>query len=110
MEKKLGDAEIMATRGQIERLMESTAWKDVEKELLAWRDAFKAELLELPEAAAREGLSGACFELHAGSLSGRIKFCEYVLGIPEMFLEIKAIEKGGDEPEDNDDLNPEEVS
>ena len=88
--------EIRATRIQVEDFLESILWKDIKHELLMWRKGFKQEMETIVESAANENPSTASVLLHMGDINGRLKAVDYVLEIPNIFIQLldeKADEK-----------------
>lgn len=79
---------VRATKAQVEEFMESLLWKDIVRELNVWKTGFTQEALAIPDDAADENPSTASVLMHLGSISGRMKAVDYVLGIPELFLSI----------------------
>ncbi len=84
------DEEIMVrcTRNQIEEAMESFFWRDLVRELDAWTKGFEMERSGIVDDAAENNPSTASVLMHMGSIDGRIKAMKYVLGIPDLFLDL----------------------
>lgn len=89
-EEVSNDEEIMVrcTRSQIEEAMESFFWKDLVHELEAWTKGFEMERGNIVDDAAENNPSTASVLMHMGSIDGRIKAMKYILGIPNLFLDI----------------------
>jgi len=80
--------EINSTKLQLEDFKESIIWKDITNELEAWIEGFKREQDSIVEDAANNNPSTASVLLHLGDLNGRRKAILYVLGIPDLFIEL----------------------
>ena len=79
---------VHATRDQIEEFKESLLWADIQRELKAWQAGFQGELGSIAEEAADTNPSTASVLIHLGSVDGRIKATNYMLGILDIFLQI----------------------
>ena len=79
---------VRSTKGEIEELKKSLLWKDIERELGAWKKGFNIEMLSIVDDAATENPSTATVLLHMGDLNGRAKAIDYLLGLLDMFLQI----------------------
>lgn len=93
--------EIRATRDQVEDFIESILWKDIKRELLMWRQGFKSELESIVDNAASENPSTATVLLHMGDINGRLKAVDYMLEIPNIFLQLLE-EQASDVVEEDD--------
>lgn len=82
------EIEVYSTRDQVEDLTHSVIWADIVRELDAWKIGFDGELRSIVDDAANENPSTAAVLLHMGDLNGRTKAVDYLLGLPEMFLQI----------------------
>ena len=78
---------VRATRDQIEELKQSILWKDIKRELGMWKTGFKKELSSIVDDAAVNNPSTASVLLHIGDVNGRIKAVDYLLSLPDMFLQ-----------------------
>jgi hypothetical protein len=87
------EIEVYSTTEQIKNFMESTLWKDMVRELEAWSEGFRREQDSLVEEAAVTNPSTASVLMHLGDLNGRQKAIRYVLGLPEMLLDVKEEQK-----------------
>ena len=79
---------VRATRNQIEDIKESLFWKDLEIELGAWKKGFEIEMGSIVQEAETENPSTASVLLHMGDINGRAKAVDYLLSIPDIFLQI----------------------
>lgn len=79
---------IRATRGQIEDFKASILWKDIKRELGVWKTGAKNEYSQVVGnvIAGESGLENS--DMHLGSLYGREMTIDFLLGLPDMFLEI----------------------
>lgn len=80
--------DIKATRDQIEELKGSLAWADITKELESWSHGFNMEMQAIVDDAATQNPSTAAVLLHMGDLNGRQKAVDYILALPDVFLQI----------------------
>jgi|SRR3972149_2193014 len=80
--------QVNATKDQIEELKSSVLWKDIVRELKAWKYGFNLEMQSIVDDAAKENPSSASVLLHMGDLNGRQKAVDYLLGLPDIFLQI----------------------
>ena len=82
------EVEVYATRDQIEDFMGSVLWADIIRELETWTTGFEMEQRSIVDDAAKENSSTASVLLHIGDLNGRTKAVDYLLSLPEIFLQI----------------------
>lgn len=82
--------EIRATKDQIEELKSSILWLDIVNELEAWKEGFKREMMSIVDDAAATNPSSASVLMHLGDLNGRVKAVDYVMSIPDVFLQLLA--------------------
>jgi hypothetical protein len=82
------DLDILSTKDQLEEFKESLIWKDITNELEMWKQGFVAEMLSLSDDAAANNPSTASILMHLGDLNGRIKAVDYLLTLPDLFLQI----------------------
>ena len=88
-----------ATKGQIKEFKESILWKDFNRELKAWKRGFKLEMETIVDDAETNNPSTASILLHMGDVNGRIKAVDYILSIPDIFLQILEDQKDDSERE-----------
>lgn len=79
---------VFSTKSQIEDAKESLFWKDIERELKVWQKGFEIERSNIVSEAAEENHSTANILMHMGSIDGRIKAINYLLSLPDIFLQI----------------------
>jgi hypothetical protein len=79
---------VNATRDQIEEFISSILWKDMRRELLMWKKGFSQESDALVDDAKETNPSTASVLLHIGDINGRKKAVNYLLALPEVFLQI----------------------
>ena len=86
----MDDREVVvnATRDQIEDFMASLLWNDMKNELESWKEGFDAEMRSIVGDVADTNPSTASVLLHMGDLSGRSNAIDYLLSIPNVFLQI----------------------
>ena len=94
--------EIHSTKDQLEDFKKSVIWNDISRELQSWKEGFEMELRSMVDDAAETNPSTANFLLHMGDLNGRIKAVDYMLGIVDVFTQIKETEKDEEEEETNE--------
>ena len=82
------EVEVYSTRGQIEDFQSSIIWADIVRELDAWKIGFEIEMSSIVDDAAKENPSTAAVLLHMGDVNGRTKAIEYLLSLPDIFLQI----------------------
>lgn len=82
------EVQVNATKEAIEEFRESILWKDIVTELLSWKQAFADEMMSIVEEASDTNPSSASVLMHMGDLHGRQKAVDYMIGIPEMFLQL----------------------
>ncbi len=82
------EVKVRATREQIEKFKKSFLWKDMIEELLQWDRGFNRERDSMVTEAIEKNLSNASVLLHLGSLDGRKMAIEFMLSLPDIFLNI----------------------
>lgn len=82
------EVKIFATKDNIGEFKDSVLWKDIRRELKMWKRGFEMERSAIVEDAATENPSTASVLLHLGDINGRIKAVDYMLALPDMFLQI----------------------
>lgn len=80
--------ELYSTKGDIEKAINSMFWKDVKRELRIWKKGFAIEQDNIVNDAETENPSTASVLLHMGDLNGRKKAIDYLLGLPDIFLQL----------------------
>jgi hypothetical protein len=84
---------IHATKGQIKSFRGSLLWGDIKRELEVWKEQFKDE----PKVLATNTINGeentASVLVHLGSLQGRELAIDYMIGMLDVFIQIKEDEE-----------------
>ena len=91
------EVRVRATRGQIEELKGSILWDDIKNELEQWKSAAQDEYSQVIGNIISGGSDIENSDMHLGSLYGRERTIDYLLSIPDIFLQI--LEDKKDEPE-----------
>lgn len=84
--EELEHMKVFSTRDQIEDAKASMFWRDVVRELTAWKEGFNREMMSIVDDAEAENPSTASVLLHMGDLNGRQKAVDYILSLPDVFL------------------------
>ena len=79
---------ITSTKDQVTEFKESLLWADIQRELNMWKRGFEGEYSSIVEDAATTNPSTASVLLHMGDINGRTKAVDYMLSIPDIFLQI----------------------
>jgi len=79
---------VKSTHDQITEFKESLLWDDIKNELAAWKIGFEYELQTITENVATENSSTAAVLMHIGDINGRIKAVNYMISLPDIFLQI----------------------
>ena len=79
---------ITSTKDQITDFKESLLWADMQRELNMWKVGFEGEYSSVVDDAATSNPSTASVLLHMGDINGRSKAVDYMLSIPDIFLQI----------------------
>ena len=82
------DLVVNATCSQVEDFKESILWADIVRELNVWTEGFKRELESIVENSAEGNPSTATVLMHMGDINGRMKAVDYVLSIPDVFIDV----------------------
>lgn len=80
--------ELYSTKSDIEEAKNSMFWKDIRRELKAWKKGFAIEQDNIVNDAETENPSTGSILLHMGDLNGRKKAIDYLLGLPDIFLQL----------------------
>jgi hypothetical protein len=78
---------VNSTKIQIEEFKESIIWKDMIRELLSWGEGFRRDQENIANDAARTNPSTASVLLHLGHTSGCTDAVNYIIDLPDRFLE-----------------------
>ena len=87
-EEDLLKVRVDATRDQINVFKGSLLWKDMVRELNRWKEMFQLEQSSVIEGCMDGVLGGAGTLLRIGDLRGREKTVDYLLLIPDIFLQV----------------------
>jgi len=79
---------ITSTKDQITEFKESFLWADIKRELNMWKVGFEGEYSAIVDEADAKNPSTASVLLHMGDINGRTKAVDYMLSIPDIFLQI----------------------
>jgi len=83
------EIKIYSTRDQIKDFKDSVLWKDIKRELRSWKKGFDIELKGMvDDIADNQNISTASVLTHLGDLNGRVKAIDYLLSVPDIFLQI----------------------
>lgn len=82
------EIKILSTYESVLEFKDSILWKDLRRELKAWKRGFKIEEESIVEDAAETNPSTASVLLHLGDINGRKKAVDYMLQLPDIFLQI----------------------
>lgn len=101
-EKQEYGIQVNSTKAQIEEFKNSILWQDFVRELRFWSEGFNNEMKTIVDDAESSNPSTAAVLLHMGDLNGRIKAVEYVLNLPDVFLDILEAKKDDTRPDETD--------
>lgn len=76
---------VNATKDQIEEFKKSILWKDIKRELIMWKDGCGDEY---GQTVGDSITSGANILTHLGDIHGREMTIDYLLSLPDVFLQI----------------------
>lgn len=91
---------VRATRDQISEFKKSILWRDFVRELTFWKSGARREMASIVENAADTNPSTASVLLHMGDVNGRIKAVDYMLALPDIFLQALELKETDNERED----------
>jgi hypothetical protein len=78
---------VRATKDQIEEFKNSIVWKDIKRELLIWKKLCTQEYSQIVETSISSGDASNVL-LHIGDVHGREKSIDYLISLPNIFLQI----------------------
>ena len=93
------EIQIYSTKLEVEEAKKSVFWLDIIRELKAWKEGFDIEMGNIVDDAESKNPSTASVLLHMGDLNGRKKAIDYLLSLPDMFLQL--LEDKKDDTEHN---------
>ena len=79
---------VRATKGQIVDFKSSILWKDIKRELGLWKTMCRREYSEVVADGISESASSSKILMHLGSLYGREATVDYLLALPDIFIQI----------------------
>jgi hypothetical protein len=97
------EVRVNATKDQINELKESVLWLDIVNELTMWKQGFNDEMMTIVDDSRDLNSSTAAVLLHMGDLNGRQKAVDYLLSLPDVFLQILEDKKQPTEKEPEND-------
>jgi hypothetical protein len=95
----LENIEILSAKGDIEEFKESLIWKDIVRELSAWKAGFEMEMMGITNRVADENPSTANVLMHIGDITGRIRAVDYMLSLPDVLIGLVEMKKEDKEEE-----------
>lgn len=90
------EVEVRATKLQIEEFKDSILWEDIKNELEQWKLVAQGEYSQVVGNIISGDSDIENSDMHLGSLYGRERTIDYLLSIPDIFLQI--LEEKKDEP------------
>lgn len=93
------EVKVRATKLQIEEFKGSILWDDIKNELEQWKSAAQSEYGQVISniISGESGIENS--DMHLGSLFGREMTIDYLISIPDIFLQILEDKKDESEPE-----------
>lgn len=88
MGSRLEEMKIMSTVGDLEEFKKSIIWRDIRRELKAWKRGFERERNSIVDESVSSNLNSAQVLMHLGDLNGRTKAVDYLLSLPDVFISI----------------------
>ena len=89
--------EIHSSKGDLREFKKSIIWKDIRRELASWKKGFRMERDGIVDDAESDNPSTASVLLHMGDINGRMKAVDYLLSIPDIFIQILEGQKNDSE-------------
>ena len=96
------EVHVNCTKDQINELKESVLWNDIVNELMIWKQGFNDEMMSIVDDSHDLNPSTAAVLLHMGDLNGRQKAVDYLLSLPDVFLQILEDKKSTNKEPEND--------
>jgi len=84
---------IRATKDQISEFRKSFLWKDMKAELGGWKRNFEKEMMTIVHDCVNGKLDGMTALAHLGSIHGRCMAIDFMLELPNVFLDEKNMEE-----------------
>ena len=82
------EAKTLATKSQIEEFKESFIWKDIKRELAIWKRMAKDEYSQVVGDSINKLSADSSLLMHLGSIYGRETTIDYLISLPDVFLQI----------------------
>ena len=98
---------VRVTKGDLEEFKKSLLWADIRRELVAWKKGFEIEMRSIVDNAAKENPSTATVLMHMGDLNGRTKAVDYLLSLPDVFIQVLESEESKADKETTENLEEE---
>jgi hypothetical protein len=84
----LENVKVSVTVGDLEEFKKSLIWRDMKRELLSWKKGFERELKSMVSNIEKTNPSSAHVLTHLGDINGRTKAVDYMLSLPDIFIQI----------------------
>jgi hypothetical protein len=84
----LENVKVSVTVGDLEEFKKSLIWRDMKRELLSWKKGFEREMKSIVDNIATTNPSSAQVLTHLGDIHGRTKAVDYMLSLPDIFIQI----------------------
>ena len=82
------EIKVNSSKNELKEFKKSIIWADIVRELKSWKEGFKREQSSIVDDAATANPSTASVLLHMGDLNGRQKAVDYLLSLPDIFINI----------------------
>jgi len=99
----LSELKVRVTIGDLEEFKKSLLWADIKRELHAWKRGFDMEMKSIVDESAKSNPSTANVLLHMGDLNGRVKAVDYMLSLPDVFIQVLESEAKAEDAETKTD-------
>lgn len=84
----LSEIKIGSSANEVIAFKKSIIWKDIVRELYSWKKGFENEMRSIVDNAASTNQSTASVLMHLGDINGRIKAVDYMIKLPDIFINI----------------------
>ena len=101
----LEEIRVRTTIGDLVEFKKSIIWGDIKRELISWKKGFETELKSMVDNIASTNPSSAQVLTHLGDINGRTKAVDYMLSIPDIFINVLESNKKTGEREETSDGN-----
>lgn len=82
------DQLIRSTKSQVEDFKEGLLWKDIKRELMIWKRMAKNEYSQIVGQEIEKPAPNSNILMHLGSIYGREATVNYLLALPDVFIQI----------------------